>query len=387
MRQILLAIIIRFLIYFVHWMVLAHLPVLLKAYGFTDIEIGFTIGLFSLSSMALMLPMGALSDFFSPRRTLLVGALLFALYFGALTIIRSFVLLLPAIFIGGFGAAGLIVVSESLYLKHFGQEKRGRRVAFFQLSTYLGFGVGPLVGGIIIQQWPSLLFKIAAAGAFIIFLLCFYLRDYGTIKFTVTEYGRDMLQPKPLLLLACIFVVGSHFGTEQTSLSLLMTKNLNFSPSTIGLVFAGLGLWMAAIVPFIGRMHDRRQSLFLFLLLGLGISGLFQFLTAWAAGFWSLLTIRLAHTMGDAFALLELSVLTAFLFPSQRLGGNSGLLYAVRTLATFLAAVFSGLANRQWGYQASFIGNGVFVLIFAVTGILYIQTNAKRLEAVGWRRR
>lgn len=385
-KQILLSVVIRFLIYFVHWMVLAHLPVILKVYGFSDIEIGLAIGIFSLSSMALMLPMGACSDFFSPKRTMLAGALLYGVYFGALLVLRSFAALVPAIVVGGVGSACLIVVSEALYLKHFGGEKRGQRVAVYQVSTYLGFGIGPLAGGFLLEQHHAAMFAVAAGGAAAIFLLCLRLADFAPLDFSIKKYGRDILRPKPILLLACIFVLGSHFGTEQTSISLLMTENLHFSPEEVGALFAGLGLWMAAIVPFIGRLHDQRNSLFLFLLAGLGISGLFQVLTVWADGFWSLLGIRLIHTMGDAFALLELSVLTALFFPSQRLGGNAGLLYAVRTLATFLAAVLAGVVNRRWGYQASFLANGVFVVLFAVASIFYILLNAKRLAAVGWRR-
>ncbi len=50
--------------------------------------------------------------------------------------------IIPVALIGGLGIAALIVVSESLYLKQFGREKRGVRVAVYQLSTYLGFGFG-----------------------------------------------------------------------------------------------------------------------------------------------------------------------------------------------------------------------------------------------------
>ena len=92
------------------------------------------------------------------------------------------------------------------------------------------------------------------------------------------------------------------------------------------------------------------------------------------------------HTIGDAFALLELSVLTAVFFPSQRLGGNSGLLYAVRTMATFLAALLSGFINRSWGNHFSFGINGLFVMLFALASIFYILTHRQRMESVGWRR-
>ena len=383
-KQIALSSVIRFLIYFFHWMVLAHLPVLLKHYGFTDVRIGVTIGLLALSSMALMLPMGAFSDFFSPKRTILAGAVLFGVYFAALRSVRSFTYMIPVVVIGGLGIAALIVVSESLYLKQFGREKRGVRVAIYQLCTYLGFGLGPLTGALLLQHGTVRMFDAAVLGAFLIFCLGLFLKDYGAVSFSFRKYGEDIFQFKPLLLIACIFVLGTHFGVEQSSFSLLMRENLGFSPKTIGFVFSGIGLWMAVIVLFIGRLHDKRESVFIFLLCGMAVSGLFQFLTTWAFDFRSLLIIRLMHTMGDAVALLELSVLIAMFFPSDRLGGNSGLLYSIRTMATFIAAVMCGWINRNWDYSASFFTSGILMAIFVTASVLYVGTSSKRMKAVGW---
>jgi MFS family permease len=384
--QLLLSIGIRFLIYTVHWMVLALLPLLLKQAGFSDLAIGTAIGVFAVSSMFLMLPMGTFSDIFSPKRTIMCGALLYGLYFALLPAISSFLPLLLNMVLGGIGSACLIVVSEGLYLKQFGQMQRGRRISFFQLATYLGFGAGPLIGGLVMQRSIASLYAVAVCGALLILVAAFFLHDYEPITFNFTAYRGDIMKPRPLLLLACIFVLGSHFGTEQTSLSLLMETRLGFSPQTIGLVFAGLGLWMAIAVPFIGRWHDRRNSQFLFLLCGLLLSGFFQALTSQADSFTGLLAIRSMHTLGDAFALLELSVLTAALFPAQRLGGTSGLLYAVRTMATFFAALLSGLVNRSWGYHASFGLNGLFVMLFALASIAYILTHRQKRDSIGWHR-
>lgn len=383
--QLLLSITIRFFIYTVHWMVLALLPLLLRQTGFSDVAIGTAIGVFAMSSMLLMLPMGTFSDFFSPKRTIMAGATLYGLYFAFLPVVSSLLPLLLNMVLGGMGSACLIVVSEGLYLKQFGQMQRGKRISLFQIATYLGFGTGPLIGGLVMQKSASSLYVIAVLGAVAILALAFFLRDYASITFRLTAYREDVMKPRPLLLLACIFVLGSHFGTEQTSLSLLMETRLHFSPRTIGLIFAGLGLWMAAAVPFIGRWHDRRGSQFLFLLCGLLVSGLFQALTSFAGSFGGLLFIRAMHTLGDAFALLELSVLTAVFFPTQRLGGNSGLLYAVRTLATFLAAVLCGFINRSWGYHISFGLNGLFVVVFALASIGYILSHRQRMESIGWR--
>ena len=42
--QLGLSLSVRCLLDFVHWMVLAHLPVLLQLQGFSDLEIGLAIG-------------------------------------------------------------------------------------------------------------------------------------------------------------------------------------------------------------------------------------------------------------------------------------------------------------------------------------------------------
>ncbi|MFZ5776286.1 MAG: MFS transporter [Thermodesulfobacteriota bacterium] len=383
-RQILLSIVIRFLIYWVHWMVLAYLPLLLKSGGMDDARIGGAIALFSLSSMVLMLPLGFCSDFFSPRRTLFVGALLYAAYFAGLAAQPSYGWLLGVMVLGGVGSAALIVVSESLYLKHFGQVEQGRRVALYQAATYLGFGLGPLVGGLLVQQAPAILFGLGAAGALGIAGLACLLVDYDPIVFSFRGYGEDAARFKPLLLAACLFVLALHFGVEQSSLSLLLRHRLGFSMERIGFIFAGLGLWMALLVPLVGRLHDRRQSVFLFFLGGLAVSGLFQALTSLATGFWSLFAARLLHTMGDTVAMLEFGVLVALLFPSRRLGGSSGLLYGVRALATFLAALASGLVNQRWGYHVSFGASGLLVLCFVAACLAYIGLSPSRRREVGW---
>ena len=383
-RQILLSVFIRFLIYFTHWLVLAYLPLLLKGYGLSDMQIGTAIGLFSLSSMVLMFPLGVFSDFFSPRRTMLWGAVLYAVYFASLPYIRSFAWLVPAVFAGGLGSAALVVVSESLYLKNFAQVQRSRRVAIYQLSTYLGFGLGPLAGGLVVQSRPELIFSFALAGTAAIFLCSLFLADYEPIVFSFRKYGEDVARFKPLLLIACLFAMSTHFGVEQTSFSLLMKEKLGLAPREIGMVFACMGVWMALMVPLVGRFHDNRQAVFLFFIGGMACSAFFQVLTACAWNIWSLLIIRLLHNFGDTVALLELGVLVALLFPSARLGGSSGLLYGVRTFGTFLSAVLAGSLNREWGYAASFVGNGLFVLCFVTACAAFIGLSPERRQAVGW---
>jgi MFS family permease len=349
-------------------MVLAYLPFLFKSYGLTNPMIGTVISLYAISSMILVLPMGFLSDYFSPKRIIIVGAFLFDLYFLFLLLVKSFPKLIPVALVGGIASAILTTVLYALYLKIIEKKRKGREVALFQLGSYLGYGFGPLAGGVLLSKTqPSTLFTIALISSFALLFTTFFLKDSTPIIFSFKEYREDFKRLRTLILISGIFVMATHFGVEQSSLTLLMSENVKLSPSKIGMIFCGIGLWMASLVPFAGYLRDLRGKVFTFLWFGLLISGVFQFITGFVSSSTSLLLVRILHTTGDTMAILEIGVLTALFFPEHRLGGNSGLLLIIRTLAIFVGAFVAGFLNMKFGYGASFMANGAFVFIFALT--------------------
>jgi MFS family permease len=179
--------------------------------------------------------------------------------------------------------------------------------------------------------------------------------------------------------MAVVFVLGTHFGTEQTTISLLMKDVIGMNKKEIGVVFFALGAWMAFLVPFAGILMDKKHRVFFLLLLGLVISSGFQVITAFTNTFFNLLIVRMIHTLGDTLAILESDVLTGHFFPASRLGGNSGLIFCVRTSAIFIFAAFSGWLNHLWGYKMPFIVNGIMVFAFSLTALLY-RRNAEALQ-------
>jgi len=270
------------------------------------------------------------------------------------------------------GAAAIRVILVSLYLKLMGGTGRGKKVAFLQLGGYLGFGLGPLVGGYVYEAYGAgLMIKGAWILSIVIVLLTLFLKDAPTVVFSFRDYETDVKEPNALLLIAVVFVLGTHFGAEQTSISLLMKDIIGLDKRHIGLIFFALGIWMAFLVPFAGILMDRKHSVFLFLLVGLLISSCFQFITAFTHTLYSLLIVRMIHTMGDTLAILESDVLTARFFPAARLGGNSGLIFCARTSAIFVFAAFSGWLNQMWGYKMPFIVNGIMVFAFSLIALLY----------------
>jgi MFS family permease len=363
-----------FLYFFTFWMVLAYLPLVFKAYDFTDQQIGFVIGLNSLSSILLVLPLGVFSDYFSPKRTLTLGAMCFSGYFLLLVILQDFYSVCAAIILGGVGAAAIRVILMSLYLKLIDSRGRGKKVAFLHLGGYLGFGSGPLLGGYVYDTFgATLMMKWAFVLSVMIVLLTLLLEDAPPVVFSFRDYKRDIKEPDVVFLMALVFILGTHFGAEQSSISLLMKDTIGLDKKEIGFVFFALGVWMAILVPFAGILMDKKQKVFLLLLVGLIISSCFQFMTPFAGTLYGLLIIRMIHTMGDTLAILESDVLTAHFFPAARLGGNSGLIFCVRTSAIFVFAAFSGWLNQSWGYKMPFFVNGIMVFGFSLVALLYIR--------------
>jgi MFS family permease len=377
--QSLLFIFSNFLYFFSFWMVIAYLPLLFRTYGFSDTQIGFVIGLNSLSSLILMLPMGLFSDYFSPKRLLIAGAVCYSAYFFLLTVVTSFYGICLVVFLGGLGAAAVSIILISLYLKLIGKTDRGRKVAALHVGCYLGFGAGPLAGGwLYAVSGPAEMFKWAFLISIILLLLTLFLRDYKPVVFSFKDYKKDINNPKALLLIASVFMLASHFGVEQTGFSLLMKDIVGLNNKEIGIVFFALGLWMAFFVPFAGKELDRRPKPFLFFALGLLVSSIFQALTPYATTLTSLLAIRLIHTFGDMLAILEMDVLTSILFPAKRLGGNSGILFCARSSVIFLFAYLSGYLNSIGGYGLPFIINGIMVFFFSLSILMMIWRGRAR---------
>ncbi len=361
-----------FLYFFTFWMVLAYLPLLFKSYDFTDRQIGFAIGLNSLASIMLVLPFGVFSDYFSPKKTLTLGALCYSGYFLLLIILREFSGICFVVILGGVGAATIRVVLMSLYLKLTDEKGRGKRVAFLHVGGYLGFGLGPLVGGYVYEtHGAGLMIKGALLLSVAIIVLTLLAKDAPPVVFSFKDYKKDIKEPNALFLMAVVFVLGTHFGAEQTSISLLMTDIIGLDKKDIGIVFFALGAWMAFLVPFAGMLMDRKHRVFLLLLVGLLISSCFQVMTAFTHTLYTLLIVRMIHTLGDTLAILESDVLTAQFFPAARLGGNSGLIFCVRTLAIFIFAAFSGWLNQIWSYKMPFVVNGIMVFGFSLAAVVY----------------
>jgi MFS family permease len=343
------------------------LPVYMKDQGLSDAQIGSVFGLLSISALALMLPLGVLSDLFSPRRLVFLGACAFLLFAGLILSAKSYWQFLLVAPLGGVASSTFHIVLYALFLKVIDKNQVGKKIAFYQSGMYLGLGVGPAIGGALVGEgnFGALLMGVLVAG-FIVIALVLKLPESETIRLDIGGYRRDLRHSRILLFLLLAFIYPTHFGVEQTSFTLLLKENLYFSPARIGLVYLAIGIWMAILAPLMGHRFDASQSLRVFLLAGLIISGTFQILTALVDSFGHMVIIRLFHTVGDVLMILSIGVMTAAFFPEARMGGNSAVVVATRTCGIFTGNLGSGFINGTLGYSYSFAISGSVLLLFVI---------------------
>lgn len=345
------------------WMIVAFLPLHLRSVGLGPEKAGFVMGAYSIAALIFMIPLGVLSDRFSAKKMLIGGAILVLFHIGVLISSSRFIFLLMATLIGGTGWALFQTVLYALFLKVIPEEQKGLNIALYQAGLFIGFGIGPLLGGLLWQVGGyEFLLKISVLG--IIFLiLCFsVLPSVDFTMFRWLDYCRDVVKKPSLIFLGLYFIYGLHFGVEQSGFSVLM-DDLSFSPKQIGLVYMAIGVWMGVLAPFAGHWLDTNQRIAPFLIGGLAVSSIFHILTSHASTFPEMVIMRLLHTLGDTFVILCFGLLTALLFPENRMGGNSAVVYTVRTLGTFSGNIMAGFIATYFGMTGAFVSSGALILL------------------------
>lgn len=352
---------------------MAFLPIYLTNLGVAGNHLGFILGMYPLAGLGFIIPFGVLADRLSPKKVLYAGASCMLIHIVMLKFALAECLIFFATFVGGLGLNIFQTVLFALYLKVIPEDHRGLRVSIFQMGFFLGFGVGPLIGGYL---WNSggydLILKISTY-VFLVLIVCYALLPEGSInRFSWSEYREDVFQKKTLLFLAVYFVYALHFGVEHTGFSMLMKKELLFSAREIGLVYLAVGLWMTLLAPLTGHQFDIHPRITPFLVGGMVVSSVFHIATAFADSVNRMILVRILHTLGDSPVIFATGLLTSTLFPQRRLGGNSAVVQTVRTVGVFTGNAMTGIIASYTGYGGAFIYTGIFFLMSAILFLPFV---------------
>jgi len=349
-----------------YWILQTFLPILLSARGVSDIGIGGLISAYSSSAMVVMLPMGLLADRIKSKRLMVTAVLIQAifpfclLYFPA----KAY----PFLFMASGAAYAMFLVSlNSSFYRTLPEENRGSLVGFFVGAGVLGYGMGPFVGGLVVDRFGYFVMFVLVL---VINLVCLFLMpmlsDGKGLVVSFRSYAGDLAKPVVRWTLALQMIFSSHSGIEMAFLSLFLLKNIHLSRAIIGIFFSAIGLYMFVLLLILGHRFDKRPRPMLLAAIGFTTSGIFQIATGYTHDFWTTLAVRYCHTFGDALIMLITNVLTSVAFSKERMGVGFGLMQIVRMGTIAGISPIGGWIASSYGYPGAFAFSGSITILFAL---------------------
>lgn len=163
--------------------------------GFPAITAGFSLEVtaiqwvivgYVLTHASLLLGCGGLADLWGHGRVLICGLLVSAMGFIACGLATSYAWLLGGRMIQGMGAALVFAAAPALVTLAVPVESRGRALGIYQMSNAVGYAVGPLIGGILIDSFgwrATFLFRVLPA-LFLAWIAAVKLPSLGERKHT-----------------------------------------------------------------------------------------------------------------------------------------------------------------------------------------------------------
>jgi len=124
-------------------------------FNLSKIELGFAVSSLTLTATLAMLIAGPLSDRIGRKKVLSIAAILYAVSAICSAIAPSFVFLVIARMIGGFGVGASLIIAPMYIAEISPPHLRGRMVSFNQLNIVIGISVAFFTNYLILQLGQS----------------------------------------------------------------------------------------------------------------------------------------------------------------------------------------------------------------------------------------
>jgi|WetSurMetagenome_2_1015567.scaffolds.fasta_scaffold36898_2 MFS transporter, DHA1 family, multidrug resistance protein len=371
-RTVLVILVITvFSVMLAYGIILPILPAFASSLGATGLWIGIIVSGFSFARVILMPVLGRVSDRYD-RRVLILGGLVLDSVFSLLFLVIDSVSSLAVIrFMQGIASAMVVPIAMAYFADNSPVGKEGRHMAAFALAFLLGMGLGPVIGGMVHDQYGTpAVFILMAALSGISFFLCFILPPSRSERELLPPV-RDILQYTHLWA-ALFFQLMFAFGTATiiAFLPFLMTDKGVSSSGTIGLALSVMLVTMAILQQPFGKYADRYDKRLLItggLVLVSGGLALYPFLTDSWQFIGNALLIGIAGGISIPAALIYATV------AGREIGQGAAMGTFMMSIGvgTICGALFSGVVYDHLGISPVFF-IAATICLFSIPVILLL---------------
>ncbi len=353
------------------YLLMPTLPMFIKKLGGSDSQVGFIIGVFTISSVIIRPIVGGLMDKYGRRIFIISGLLFFAItmYFYDLVTGITFLIILRilhgvswAIATTSIGTAVTDVIPPS---------RRGEGMGWYGLAMTLGMALGPILGLWVVKSFSfHYLFLVCTALALISFILSFVTK---IPKIKHTKKKQISFFEKTALPIAIVtFFLSLTFGGITTFLPLFAEK-IHANVGTFFLVYA---ITLILTRPITGKISDNYGEGIIIIpaLIILAISLLVLTLTKGTIG---LVITAILYGIGFGSAQPALQVATIRLLPPEKRGVANATFFTSFDLGIGLGSIILGFVLQLIGYEMLFIVCALSGLISLLIFILFVKNSLK----------
>ena len=359
------------------------LPVYAENLGASGVYIGLIFGAFSISRTFLLPYFGRKSDKKGRKPFIIVGLFAYTMVALAFMLSNSVESLIAIRFLQGIASAMIMPAVQAYVGDITPPQREGFTMGLFNMSMFLGLSIGPLIGGVLRDNF-SLDMSFASMGilTFIGFLVSFLLLP-PTESEQISGRGIEPLAWKNVLRdrnMAGLFLFrlayAACIGVIWSFLPVLADVKFSLSSSSIG-VLVTLGVLSSGLlhVPM-GLVADRMNRKAMIVFGGLIITyAIFSF--EWASGFKDLVVACTLFGLGGGISMPALMALAVSKGnSSDAMGSVMGLLAMAHSIGMLTGSLVAGLMMDVSRLRNAFPTGGVLMVL--CLGIFIFLTYQKK---------
>ncbi len=353
------------------YLLMPTLPIFIKQLGGSESQVGFIIGVFTISAVIFRPIVGGLMDRYGRWVFIISGLLFFAITMYFYDWVTGVIFLVVLRILHGVSwAIGTTSIGTAV-TDVIPPSRRGEGMGWYGLAMTLGMALGPIVGIWVVKSFSfHYLFLLCTALALLAFILALTTKIpaiQSTAKKPISFFEKALL---PAAIVT--FFLTITFGGITTFLP-LFAANIQVNAGTFFLVYA---ITLTVIRPLAGKISDTRGEGFII------VPALFTliialFVLAMTKGLVGLIITAILYGIGFGSAQPALQIAMLRLAPPEKRGVANAIFLTAFDLGIGLGSIILGFVSQLMGYQMLFMVCAASGFISLLIFVLFVKKTLK----------
>jgi len=363
------------------------MPLYAESMGASGLWLGIIFSSYSLSRLIFVPLMGKISDKKGRKKIIGSGLLLYSIFSLAYVFATNEYLLTLVRFLQGFASAMTLPIIMAFIGDMSPKGQEGRFMGYFNVSRFLGMGMGPLLGGALNDSYGinSAFYALSALSALAFLFTLFFLQEEEVFLKSPKEKPQSsfkkLLQVKVMRgLLIFRFVSALGRGSILSFLA-IYAFSFGITAFQVGIILTVNIVFLSFLqIPF-GKMADKYSKLKI-IMVGGAITVISLMLMPLTGNFYLLLLLNVLWGTGRAMGIPATTAINTIIGRKYGMGSAMGLFMAAMSAGMVVAPLISGLLMQTIGIKFVFYFAGFATL----TGVMifYFQVKGANLNTLAY---